>query len=385
MIIGIDASNIRAGGGLAHLIKLLNTGNPLNLGFSRVIIWGGQNTLDKIVDRPWLTKSHQKQLDKGLFNRVFWQRFKLSTLARKAGCAVLFVPGGSYVGNFRPVVTLSQNLLPFQWYELRRYFLSIMTVKLLLLRLSQGHSFRRADGVIFLTHYAYDTIMSIINHSTAKTTIIPHGADETFLCNPRQQFDMGCYSFEKPLKILYVSIIDMYKHQWNVVDAVAQLRAYGLPITLSLVGPAYSPALKRLRKYLEHIDKHAEFINYVGEVPYEQLPRCYAQADLFLFASTCENMPIILLEAMASGLPIACSKFGPMPEILGDAGVYFDPEKPKDIAVALRRLLDSPALRASIAKASFERARDYSWLSSVELTYDFLYKCARNNPLLQKS
>jgi glycosyltransferase involved in cell wall biosynthesis len=83
-------------------------------------------------------------------------------------------------------------------------------------------------------------------------------------------------------------------------------------------------------------------------------------------------MPNILLEGMASGLPIACSDRGPMPEVLGDAGVYFDPEDPNDIARALRELIDSRELRSKLAKASFERAQGYSWLRCADQTFRFL-------------
>ena len=145
---------------------------------------------------------------------------------------------------------------------------------------------------------------------------------------------------------------------------------------LDLVGPAYPPALTRLRKTLERIDPEGEFVRYSGEVPYGELPSRYAQADLCLFASSCENMPNILLEGMASGLPIACSKRGPMPEVLGDAGVYFDPESPGDIARALRDLIDSPELRDRSARASSERAQVYSWRRCARETFGFMAEVA---------
>ena len=66
MIIGIDASNIRAGGGVTHLLELLRAVDPLVYGFAQVIVWGGKATLGRIEDRPWLVKNHQPLLDKGL-------------------------------------------------------------------------------------------------------------------------------------------------------------------------------------------------------------------------------------------------------------------------------------------------------------------------------
>src|ERR1700689_3624802 len=156
VIFGIDASNIRFGGGVTHLLELLRAVEPQGHGFSKVIVWGGQSTLMQVEDRPWLVKSHLPLLDKSLWYRAFWQRFRLSALARSAGCDVLFVPGGAYAGAFHPVVTMSRNLLPFEWPELRRFGWSRMTLKFLLLRVIQTRTFRRADGLIFLTRYARD-------------------------------------------------------------------------------------------------------------------------------------------------------------------------------------------------------------------------------------
>lgn len=378
MILGIDASNIRGGGGVTHLTGILRDVEPHFHGISKVIVWAGTPTLNKIEDRPWLVKSHQPLLGKGLLYRTFWQRIRLSNLARAANCDVLFVPGGSYAGSFRPIVTMSQNLLPFEWRELRRFGWSWFTLKMILLRWTQSHTFRQADGVIFLTKYAKGSVMRVIKGTNSKTTIIPHGIDKRFACPPREQLPVSQYSIDQPFRILYVSIIDVYKHQWHVAEAVAQLRESDLPVTLDLVGPANPPALVKLQKTLNWIDPAGEFVRYLGPVPHDELQMQYAGADLCLFASSCENMPNILLEGMASGQPIACSNRGPMPESLGDAGVYFDPELPSEIAGAIRKLFDSPELRSRLACESFEKVREYSWKRCADETFSFIAQVAGN-------
>ena len=378
MIVGIDAANIRGGGGVTHLVELLRAADPLAHGFSQVIVWSGQATLRRIEDRPWLMKSHQPLLNKSLPYRAFWQRFRLSGLARVNGCDVLFVPGGSYAGDFHPMVTMSRNLLPFEWRELRRFGWSWLTLKWALLRITQARTFQRANGLIFLTRYAQEAVMRIIKTTAGKTTIVPHGVDDRFASPPREQLPINCYSVDRPFRVLYVSIIDMYKHQWHVADAVAQLRERGLPVVLDLVGPAYPPAMARLKKTLDRVDPAGEFVRYAGPLPHGELHARYAEAELCLFASSCENMPNILLEGMASGLPIACSNRGPMPEVLGDAGVYFAPDDPDDIARALPELIDSPELRARLAKASFERVQGFSWRRCASETFEFLAGVAIN-------
>jgi glycosyltransferase involved in cell wall biosynthesis len=372
MHLGIDASNIRGGGGVTHLIELLRAADPVMHGFTSVTVWGGHATLSRIEARPWLVKSHQTMLDKSLPCRTYWQRFRLSKLAQVAGCAALLVPGGSYSGDFRPMITMSRNMLPFEWRELRRYGWSWMSLKLSILRFTQSRTFRRANGLIFLTRYAHDVVLDEIKKTHGKTVIVPHGINTLFSHPPHEQKPIHQYSFNQPFRIIYVSIIEVYKHQWHVAEAISILCKQGYPIILELVGPSSPPALRRLKKTLNRIDPDGKFVQYLGPVPYEELYAKYAQANLCLFASSCENMPNILIEGMISGLPIACASKGPMPEMLGGAGVYFNPESPEDIARALKELLESHELRAKLAKTSFELAQTYSWKRCAAETFAFI-------------
>jgi glycosyltransferase involved in cell wall biosynthesis len=353
------------------LVELLRAADPARHGFSKVIVWSGRSTLEQIEERPWLFKGHESVLDGNLLLRSFWQRFSLARLAHAANCDVLFAPGGSYMGDFRPIVTMSRNLLPFDWRELRRYGWSWMALKQSLLRITQAWTFRRADGVIFLTGYARDVVTRAVR-PRGSTTIIPHGIDGRFFTQPREQLAIREFSADRPFRIIYVSTIEVYKHQWRVAEAIAQLRASGFPVALTLVGPAYPPALKRLRATLARLNLTDKIVRYSGAVSYQGLHKLYVEQDLCVFASSCENMPNILLEGMAAGLPIASSDRGPMPEVLGDAGVYFDPEDARDIARALSELIESPVLRAKKAEASFARAQNYSWRRCAAETFAFL-------------
>ena len=376
MRLGIDASNLRGGGGVTHLAELLRAADPIAHGFQQVVIWASQATLARLEDRSWLSKRTDPLLESHYLRRALWQRNQLGKLAQTEGCDLLFIPGGSFATDFRPVVTMSRNLLPFEWRELLRYGGSMFSLKLLLLRWSQSRSFQQADGTIFLTRYAQDTVLNVTGALSGSTAIIPHGIDQRFFQSPRQPRPLTECSAAQPLRLIYVSIIDTYKHQWQVAEAVAKLRAEGLPIALDLIGPAYPPALRRLNRTLRRVDPTGGFIRYWGAVPHHELHARYAAADIGVFASSCENMPNILLEGMASGLPMACSHRGPMPEILGDAGVYFDPERPDEIAAALRRLIADPELRLSCANVAYARAQTYSWERCARETFALMRKIA---------
>ena len=369
MIVGIDASNIRAGGGITHLRELLAAADPQRDRFARIVVWATRRTLEALPDRPWLQKLNPSPLEGGLAARTKWQATALGPAARAAGCDVLFVPGGSFVTSFRPVVTMSQNLLPFQWRELLRYGLSAMTAKMLALRRTQGRSFRAADATIFLTEAARDAVVAVTGPLRGLAPVIPHGIDPRFFAAPRPPRPLADCSPERPLRLIYVSAVEPYKHQWHVADAVARLRGKGLPIAIHFVGPANPAVLPRLTRALERADPRGQAIRYLGPVQHEALHQCYHDAEIAIFASSCETIANILIEGMAGGLPTASSNIGAMREVLGSAGTYFDPERPAEIAEAIERLAVSTELRQRSARLAFVRAHAYSWERCARETF----------------
>ena len=375
-VIGIDASNISGGGGATHLVELLAAADPTRHGFARLVVWASGRTLARLAPRPWLDLRTEPVLEHGFLRRAAWQRGQLGQRARSTGCDLLFVPGGSFSTPFRPVVTMSRNMLPFEPTESLRFGRTPARLKMLALRLAQSSSMRRADGTIFLTRYARDTVTAWTGPLPGATEIIPHGLDARFSCVPRAQRALEDCTFEHPFRWLYVSTIDVYKHQWQVAESVAGLRRQGLPLAVDFIGSAQG-GMPRLASAMRRFDPDGEYIRYLGELPHEQLHARYREADGFIYASSCENLPNILLEAMAAGLPIACSARGPMPEVLGKAGRYFDPEDVGSIASCIEGLLRDPEARHRLAHAAHEAAGAYSWLTTADRTFDFFHRVLR--------
>lgn len=372
-VIGIDASNLLDGGGRTHLIEILGNINPINGKFEKIIIWGAKSTLKLIEDKPWLIKKNHWQLERNFVYRSFWQSFNLSKMAKMEKCDILLIPGGTYTGNFHPFVTMSRNMLPFSWNEIKRYKLSWMFFRLLLLRNLQIKTFRKADKLIFLSHYAKKSVLEIIGDLGSRTIVIPHGLNRIFDLKPREQKEIHQYSNTSPYRLIYVSTIDQYKHQWEVIEAIGKLRiATGWPLVLYLVGSYYSPALKKMKESIIKWDPKGDWVKYLGKIEYDQLNSFYKEADLGIFASSCENMPNILLEMMSSGLPIASSKMGPMPEVLGKDGIYFNPLDSEDIFRSLKTIIESKDLREFSADRTYARSKDFNWTKCAENTFDLI-------------
>ena len=386
LTVGIDATNLRRGGGRTHLLELLAHANPAQHGITKVVVWGARSTLRLLPERDWLLLINPDAQERGLMQRSLWQMCELPRQARVQRCHILFAPGGSHGGGFHPVVTMSQNLLPFQFGESLRYGFTFNTLRLLLLRWSQSNSFKNADGVIFLTDHASRHVQQTTGCLPGRTRVISHGVNLRFFQPPKPQHPISAYSDTQPFRLLYVSIVDLYKHQWHLVEALGRLRQKtGWPLALDLLGSFYSPALSRLRDTMRTWDPHGEWVYYHGEVPYNQLNSFYQRSDMGLFASSCENLPCIQLETMAAGLPVATSNLPPMSDILGHLGYCFDPENPSDIESVLLRLISEPGLRTSLAKECYSVAQQYSWTACADKTFSFLAEICRHlqvQPLL---
>ena len=381
MRIGIDASNISKGGGLTHLFEILKYLDGSKENISAVHVWSNRATLDKIVDHELILKMHLPVLDKSIFYRTLWQKFKLPFLLKENACDIVFVPGGPTSTSFSPKVTMSRNMHPFVNRELFRLPLfSFMMLKYIIIRLTQPRLFKKYEGIVFLNKFAENAMMPIIGKCNAMIRIIPHGVNPIFKASPRSQKPLSSYSAARKFQLLYVSKIDLHKHQSEVAQAVLNLHHKGYPVHITFVGPVDSQKEYSLfNKVIVSYPSSHEVISYTGNIDYNNLKEFYKKADLFVFASSCENMPNILLEAMAAGLPIACSSFGPMPQILKEGGVYFSPESNKEIENSIQKLLLSEDLRKRISHTAYEISQAYTWKKCSEETFQFIHDINKKN------
>lgn len=379
MHLAIDATNIRQGGGVTHLSQLLHAADPFAAGFDRVTVWAAKSTAATLPTRSWLDVCSEPWMETSMPRRLIGQQFQLPRYLIDAGCDVLFSPGGTLPSWCSlPTVTMSQNMLPFEPIEAARFgSLSPMRLKMRLLRYTQGRSFQRADGMIFLTRYAQMAVSKALGGLSNPSALIPHGIEPRFLQSPRPQRQLSDCSAENPFRMLYVSILMPYKHQLQVAYAASGLRAEGLPIEMRFIGAPWGGYGSEFKDLLSRLDPKREFLVWSGAESFDVLHDSYRNADVFVFASSCENLPNILIEAMAAGLPVASSDRGPMPEVLGAAGIYFDPEESTSIADALRKIAFDASGRANLAELAWSKAQNYSWERCANDTFRFISKVAQ--------
>ena len=373
MILGIDATNIVSGGGLTHCKKILLNNKFKEHGFSKVIIWSSKNTLDNIASSEFILKKTHYLLNKKIFIRIFWNIFFFKRAIMKGNCDALLVLGGYSLVRFKPTVTISQNMLPFEPKEIKNYGISLRRFKFAIIKYLQLYTFSNSEGIIFLSNYAKDQIGKKIKLHNKNTKIVPHGIDESFYINKNniREFSDNLKN-TKPFKFIYVSTVDMYKHQWNVIKAVGKLKNDGYKVQLDLIGDSYKPALKKMLNEIDLVDKNRDFIFYHGSVLHKNLHKFYEKSDLIIYASSCENLPIILLEGMATSIPIASSNYGPMQEVLGNYQYYFNPYNFEDIYEKIKKMMLNYNSSLESSKATFKKTKLYSWEECRSSTFSFM-------------
>ena len=142
---------------------------------------------------------------------------------------------------------------------------------------------------------------------------------------------------------------------------------------LNMYGASNSLAdTARINRVIQLCDPDNKIVRYHGNIKHDQIHSKYQQSDISVFASSCENLPIILLEAMASGLPIVSSDVSPMTDILGEYSVYFDPYSSKSIESALYEMVSSVIKRQEFSIKTHNLALSYSWSKCADETFSFI-------------
>ncbi len=369
-IIGIDASRNRSGGAKAHIIGLINSFINLNYNNIQLHIWSYESLLKLLPDSNQIIKHNPKSLQKNIFRQIWWQFFYLPRHAKSLNCDILLYTDAGAIINFEPCVVMSRDMLSYEKGEMNRYGFSLSKIRLILLKYLQAKSLRNSNGSIFLTKYASDIIQEFTGE-LINFKIIPHGVGEKF--RRKNEIKIKNFSIKNiEINCIYISNAALYKHQWNVIKAIKNLRNKGFNIKLKLIGGGSGLAQEKIDNQIKISDPNKNYVSQLTFLDHKELPQHIFNSDIFIFASSCENMPNTLLEGMASGIPIACSNRGPMPEVLKNAGFYFNPEDVTSIENSLIQLFSNSKIVKQKCELAVQYSKFYSWERCTYETIEYL-------------
>jgi glycosyltransferase involved in cell wall biosynthesis len=204
-----------------------------------------------------------------------------------------------------------------------------------------------------------------------KIDIVHHGVSEQFRA-------AGAIDQRKREKfLLMVSDIYIQKNFKTVIEALSLIRQTHPDIKLRIAGRVIDPVYyNSICEQIKNTDlsKNVEFL---GSKAPEDIQILYASCRSVIFSSTVEAFGNPLVEAMASGCAVISSNTTAMPEVAGDAVLYFSPDNAKELAAQIERILQDDALCADLAERSIERAKDFSWDKTAAQTAKILIETAQ--------
>jgi glycosyltransferase involved in cell wall biosynthesis len=296
--------------------------------------------------------------------RTEWVRGEqvlLPRLAQRAGCDVVHSLASTAPawGRFVRVTTindLNYLLVPDAHFGVRGLGMRVLVPL----------AARRSHRVIAISAAAGDDLVRRLGVPAGKVDVTPYGLGRPPTATPtpasllRERLGLG----ERPV-LLSLSAKRPHKNLAGLLRALERIAPERRPVA---VLPGYpTPHEQELRVLAGElgVSDSVRFLGWTSEADVEGL---FALSAVFVFPSLYEGFGLPVVEAMARGVPVACSDRASLPEVAEGAALLFDPEDPGQIAAAIERLLADPAERDRLIAAGRSRAAGFTWERTAELT-----------------
>ncbi len=223
--------------------------------------------------------------------------------------------------------------------------------------------------IITPTNYVKKAYSDFAKISSSKITVTYEGC-ELSTTRPKEYPPLKDKKF-----ILYVGQQSSYKNIRRLMQAHQQLLQKHPDLLLVLVGRLTGKNAKPLLANQAWAKKQGyKGIEYTGFLPDEQLLWCMQHTQAYVFPSLSEGFGLPALEAMAAGAPVVSSNSTCLPEVYGNATIYFDPKNTNQMAAKILEVLDNPKLSAELIKKGREQAAKYSWRKMAKQTLEVYNK-----------
>ncbi len=299
-------------------------------------------------------------------NRVQWvlgEQTLLPPLAMRAGVDLMhsLASTAPLWGRFRRVVTVHDLIyarFPEAHAGIRDKGMKVLVPQ----------AARRSDRVIADSQSTRDDLVEMLGIHADRIDVVPLGLGSVRRAAPigeretRARFELG----ERRV-LLSLSAKRPHKNLLALIGALAQIPAAERPVLVLAGYPTAHEAELRARVAGEGLAADVRFPDWLSA---EELEGLWALAEAFVFPSLYEGFGLPVLEAMARGVPVACSNASSLPEVAGEAALLFDPHDEAAIAGALHRLLDDPKLCERLRSRGLIRVSEFTWERTARLTLE---------------
>ena len=309
---------------------------------------------------------------------LLWHAFAFPRAAARAGASVIYLPAGNRrLVPFGALPTLAV-VHDLSWLHMEgKYDLA----RELYLRRFLPWMIRRSTRVVAISESTERDLVALAHCPAARITRVGNGFDATVF-HPRDagasRRELAAAGLELPPRfLLYVSRLEHPgKNHVGLLRAYRRLldRRPDFPDDLVFAGGRWNGA-EAVDRALAELGLESR-VHRLGFVADEHLPHLYATARGLVFPSLFEGFGLPILEAQACGLPVAGSALSSIPEVIGDAGLLFDPHDPDEIAAAIERLATDDARRSEMIDRGLANARRHTWEATAAATARLLREIA---------
>ncbi|RIK42933.1 MAG: glycosyltransferase family 1 protein [Chloroflexi bacterium] len=242
-------------------------------------------------------------------------------------------------------------------------------------------SVQRARHVIAVSHQTADDVMHYFGVPAGKISVIHNGVAEQFRPGDPAAVAMFRQQHGLPERFaLYVGTLEPRKNLTQLLRAFAAWLRVAQPedrsVRLVLAG-AKGWYYNEIFKLVDLLGLAGQ-VDFPGFIPDEELPDWYRAAEFFVYPSLLEGFGLPVLEAMACGTPVLCSRASSLLEVAGDSALTFPAGQDQALIAAIQALVTQPALRAELRRRGLARAQCFTWQRTAAATLDVYDRIYRN-------
>jgi glycosyltransferase involved in cell wall biosynthesis len=233
---------------------------------------------------------------------------------------------------------------------------------------------RRSDRVIADSESTRVDLIELLDVRPERIDVVPLGLGTVRRVPPLQESELRArLELGERSIVLALSAKRPHKNLTALIGALARMTPEQRPLLVLPGYPTWHEDELRERAHELGVDGDVRFPAWVSAAELEGL---WSLARAFVFPSLYEGFGLPVLEAMARGVPVACSNTSSLPEVAGEAALLFDPASEAEIAGALTRLLSDEALAQRLRTLGLERVKQFTWERTARLTLESYARAA---------
>lgn len=286
------------------------------------------------------------------FRRILIEQFGMNSWFQKKSLEIYHVPKNTGVPFFHniPVVVTIHDIIPHVFPD--KYLSNIL--ERIWYEVAIRVSIHRSDKILTISNFSKEELIKYYGVESSKIEIVTLAYDESFRKIEDVQF-LDDVKNRYCLSNKYILAIGGSEYRKNIQRLInVYLKNFQDDYDLIVVGGKWRD-IDLSKKY------QCNNIRFITGVPEEDLIAIYNMASVFVFPSFYEGFGIPVLEGMACGVPVVTSNVSSMPEVGGEAAIYFDPYDENNMAEKIALVLNDKQLRKEMINKGLEKVKEYSW------------------------